>query len=312
MSTRSSIRSNAPWLLAAAMLVGACQACATGADPATPPARTYRKEYADFQAKPPAAREHLKKIDRGLAEEDTESQLRLLRLMQRYSDWLDALPPDQRQRIDGAASTEERLARIAEVREEQWIATLPRADRVRLAEAKSRSDAEYRGLIDEIRKESQAREAEWLASRTVAMNPFDLMRRQIKSLRDQIAKSLDDESERAQLDRELQDLPPWKQLPVLIQLAEKKKIRVPSNLRDVRIPADAPPMVETGKLMQFLSRPENKALSDEFFNTRRADATERLEVLLKVQRLYWEAHPDELKNRDDHDQRVRTRRDRRP
>lgn len=299
------MRTRALALLTVGMAL-ALPAMAWGEDPeqAPPVKKTYRKEYTEFLAKPSEVREHLRKMDQALREEDSESQLRLLRLMQRYSDWLDRLTPEQRQRIEDAKTTQERIARIAEIREEQWIGDLPKAERERVAQAKAKSTDEYRKVVDDVKKENQARDAEWLAARNEPRGSVDIFRRQVGEFRKQVLDSIDNERERAVFLSEVNPLPPWKQLAILRHKAEANKVAIPPVLRDIQIPSDVPPMVDRVKLQEFLSRPENEALAREF---RTRQSGDWLKVYFEVQRKYWEQHPNELRTLQEHDKNVRKR-----
>ncbi len=85
-----------------------------------------RRDLRTYWKLPKAKREHLRQLDQELHQLDAKTQEHLWRVAERYRDWLEKLSPEQRQEIDSAADGHERLARIQEIRQRQWIEKLPR------------------------------------------------------------------------------------------------------------------------------------------------------------------------------------------
>ena len=78
-----------------------------------------------FWKLPRAKREHLRQLDQELHQLDVKTQKRLWTVAERYRAWLEKLAYDQRQAIETAPDSQERLTRIREIRQQQWIEKLP-------------------------------------------------------------------------------------------------------------------------------------------------------------------------------------------
>jgi hypothetical protein len=78
--------------------------------------------------------------------------------MERYAAWLARLPEEQRKKIEQAPDTKARLELIRRLREEQWVATLPKAHRERMAKLQG---AERHKLVAKLRREEQTWRAKW-------------------------------------------------------------------------------------------------------------------------------------------------------
>ena len=117
-----------------------------------------KRDYKAFQELPAEKRERLRDLDRDLREEDSNTQARLRRALQRFVAWLDRLPEEERARVDAATDSNDRLRIVKDLREREWIAHLPRADqdRIRVAPADQRPK-----LIADLRLEEANRHREW-------------------------------------------------------------------------------------------------------------------------------------------------------
>src|SRR5207247_1084476 len=103
-------------------------------------------------------RERIRELDRDLREEDLTTQAHLLRVLDRYSTWLERLADDDRARVEAASDSGERLRVVKELREREWIAHLARADQDRIRHA----GADERGkIIDELRNDERSRRRKW-------------------------------------------------------------------------------------------------------------------------------------------------------
>jgi hypothetical protein len=80
--------------------------------------------------------EALRKLDRDFQDETPGMRDRLQRAMRRYVDWLEQLPEAERQAIDKAPDRKTKLQRIREIREQQWVRRLPKAQQEQLASVK--------------------------------------------------------------------------------------------------------------------------------------------------------------------------------
>jgi len=118
-----------------------------------------RSQFAALQNLPPGRQQQLRDLDRDLHALDAESQERLGRVLAKYNHWLAQLPTDDRKRITDAATAYERLKIIEEIKDHEWIETLPKAYRDRYA--KTEKDAERRRLIENWRADERERREEW-------------------------------------------------------------------------------------------------------------------------------------------------------
>ena len=121
-----------------------------------------RRQLARFQALPPARQEQIRELDRQLHELDEPTRDRLFRVMEEYADWLDRLPEADRQRVKSAADANERLRVVRDLREKEWLKSLPKTYREQYAAAKP---AEQARLVEKWRLEEQERREEWVIAR---------------------------------------------------------------------------------------------------------------------------------------------------
>src|SRR5438093_9751536 len=64
-----------------------------------------RRDYRAFIALPAEKRERIRELDRDLREEDLTTQAHLLRVLDRYSAWLERLADDDRARVEAASDS---------------------------------------------------------------------------------------------------------------------------------------------------------------------------------------------------------------
>ncbi len=121
------------------------------------------RELDAFLALSPERQEQMRKLDQELHRKDAAHE-RLLRVMQRYVRWLEHLPPEQRKHIEQAPNSQERLRRIKEIREREWIQTLPKAVREEIQQAKGK---QREALIQKYRQQERQRRQEWQAGEKV-------------------------------------------------------------------------------------------------------------------------------------------------
>jgi hypothetical protein len=113
-----------------------------------------------FQSLPVDQQERMRELDRQLSAQDSRTRQKLMRALERYAAWLDRLPPADRKYIENANNSKERLRRIREVRDKQWVQTLPKAVREEIMRAKGKERTE---LIQKYRQEEKKRRQEWEA-----------------------------------------------------------------------------------------------------------------------------------------------------
>jgi hypothetical protein len=113
-----------------------------------------RHSLEDFLSLAPARQEAMRELDRELREEDSATSARLFGVLDRYIDWLNQLPNEDRQAIQKCGSDAERLHLIRQIRNREWILLQPRAVQ---EELKRLPPVEQAARIVQLRK----REAEF-------------------------------------------------------------------------------------------------------------------------------------------------------
>ncbi len=117
-----------------------------------------QRDLRAFWALPPARRRQMRQLDQDLQHADAKARKRLWAVLERYHAWLEALPEAERQRVESAASADERLRVIREIRERQWVDRLP----LKVREELEQLPPERRpAQIALLRKEEQRHRREW-------------------------------------------------------------------------------------------------------------------------------------------------------
>jgi hypothetical protein len=195
--------------------------------------RRPRRDAAALRSLPAETQKRIRQLDRDLHKEDPEMRTQLFRAMQRYAEWLERLPPEDRRLVEEAKSPQEKVQRIREIREQQWIATLPKADRDRLAAAKA--GPERQELIARIRKRESDRDLEGQLLQ-VRLEDQQEIRRWLKTempkWRDElIGKLTPSERERLKVAETKKPVP----VRLLVELAEKHDVPVPAPLQKLKL-----------------------------------------------------------------------------
>ncbi|HEY8504288.1 MAG TPA: hypothetical protein VIL46_06870 [Gemmataceae bacterium] len=115
------------------------------------------RQLALFQSLPPERQEQIRSLHRELHALPPAERDRLLQVLARYADWVEALPPGERRRVTEAPPGQ-RLEVVRQLREEQWVRAQPEGRRQRLAAAPPQ---ERRELIDRWRREDRQWREEW-------------------------------------------------------------------------------------------------------------------------------------------------------
>lgn len=128
-----------------------------------------RRQYAWFQSQTPARQQQLRKLHADFQALPPDEQARLTKVMQAYNAWL-ARPDVDRQRVLDAPDGAARLGVVRELREQEWVRSLPQPYR----EEYARLDGEARRQrVQEWRAEEADRREEWdLAQKHWANNPL--------------------------------------------------------------------------------------------------------------------------------------------
>jgi hypothetical protein len=121
-----------------------------------------------FQSLPADQQERMRQLDKQLSAQNAAINKKLMKVLERYVNWLEKLPETDRKFIEDASNSKERLQRIRQVREKQWIQTLPKAVREEIMHAKG---AERQALIKKYRQEEKKRRQEWDAAMKRGLPP---------------------------------------------------------------------------------------------------------------------------------------------
>jgi hypothetical protein len=116
-----------------------------------------QRDLQTFQNLPAERQERLRRLDRDLHRKDA-SGARLARVMQRYTNWLERLSPEKRQKIEQAADGRDRLRLIREFREQEW---LPKQV---WEELQKKPPRERAAEIRRLRHQEHERRADWIVT----------------------------------------------------------------------------------------------------------------------------------------------------
>lgn len=105
-----------------------------------PSSSTFAQLVEDFRRLPPNRQAALRELDRELFAQDPAEREYLLRILEAYALWLSRLRPEQRRPILSADDATLRLQRVRELREQQWLESLPaeQQERIRSLSTKER------------------------------------------------------------------------------------------------------------------------------------------------------------------------------
>ncbi len=116
-----------------------------------------RRDLRAFYALPRERQEKLRRLDKAMHEGGPREQERRWAVVARYVAWLERLPEPDRQRVLGAGGPDARLAIVREIRDRQWIDSLPEKSKLR-AGLRKLSPAERAPFVAlERRKERERR-----------------------------------------------------------------------------------------------------------------------------------------------------------
>lgn len=124
-----------------------------------------REAYQAFQALPEQRRAAIIKLDADIHEFSAKKLERYFNMLERYADWLERLKsedPKAYQEIKNASDASARIALIKERRDQEWMASQPRA--VREAYGKLRGDARAAFVI-KLRTEEREKHENWLLAK---------------------------------------------------------------------------------------------------------------------------------------------------
>lgn len=197
-----------------------------------------RKQYAFFQSLRPSRQEQLRKLDADFHNLDRETQERLSKVLDRYNWWLSQLSPEDRRRVTAAETPSERLKIVREIRNREWIESLPEAYRMEYEDALAKSGrGRAMELIDKWRDEQRKRRDDWLRETWLEGQSAEQAKPKIpewlqsdeviralneylKNLKTQIPASQRDRLEIYQ-DQKLQDIEWLRYLRLVVDLADR-------------------------------------------------------------------------------------------
>lgn len=96
------------------------------------PISTFEALTSAFKGLPPKRRHELRELDKQLYSHDTPIRDRLIRVLEAYTVWLDNLPDSERRGVLSAPTPLVRLGVIRDIRERQWLNSLPPAQQAKL------------------------------------------------------------------------------------------------------------------------------------------------------------------------------------
>lgn len=272
-------------VLTGVLAAGLCWAAQEQEAPHSP--RKWLREAAAFKALPPESQRRIRLLDRELNQEESENRDRYFQLLQRYNDWLEGLSAEERRSIDELPTNEARIKRIRELKEQQWIASLPKADRDQILDPRLTKEERQKRVTLARERERQA-DTDWqMALARLDEQRADTFRPELQQWKRQILAKLKPE-ERDAKEQEWRKLRPPALRMALYEEALKLDVPVPETLRPY-------PPVDPARLRVFLS--ENPQLRREF-EARLLDSEKRETAMQELYRHFWAKHQDELRNRD--------------
>src|SRR5438552_8764871 len=114
-----------------------------------------KANLALFRHLSPQVRDLVRELVRALhQDEDAAARARLWAVMERYASWLSRLPAEERDKIEAVPAGPERIARVRDMLERQWLNGLPYAYRQQLAGTPADQQT---ALLEKWRAEDRAR-----------------------------------------------------------------------------------------------------------------------------------------------------------
>lgn len=146
------------WASLAIAIIVVAQATARDT-PIDPDDKAYlRRQFAWFQSLQPNRQQQLRQLNQEFNSLEPDERIRLTRVLQRYNAWLAKLPEGDRQRVVLADTPKQRLAAVLDLKEREWIASLPKVYRDEYALLDDKGKLQR---IKEWRAEENDRKEEW-------------------------------------------------------------------------------------------------------------------------------------------------------
>jgi hypothetical protein len=276
-----------------ALTIGLVLVGMTAADAPRAAKEDWRQNYEAFRKLPATTQERIRSVDRELHEEDPLTRERLIRVMERYVEWLETLTPQERASLEQMTAPDAKARRVRELREGQWVKTLSEADRRRVDEARKIGPEERAKAIADIKERDRQIQLEWDLAVTEASQNQEKLQQEIARWQKEVRavllkKDLNEENKRlTEASKKGRPI----QLIHLAELSEQHGIAVPPMLQ--RSPMVYPP-VPRERIMEFL-RTELTLPQREQYERRFQDSGQREQAYADLLKLYWQKHPAELK-----------------
>jgi hypothetical protein len=255
-------------------------------------------DWAAFQELPAAKRQQLVRFVGEWRELEPATRDRLRKVLLRYTDWLDRLTPEERRSVLEAPDRKTRLKRIRDLREKQWLATLPAPDR---AAVPAEEGPERRQRIQDLRRRAQQRDLAWHLALLRSDDQHEFNAQVTLWTRDLLAPPprglRPDDRRRLKEIRDDKDKPPLADLQFLRRVSPSYGLPVPPLVERRLAGLDDYPAVPAPRLVEFLNHwveKEEEAVRKDFENRLLGDAEQREQALAELTRLYWRYHPEEL------------------
>jgi hypothetical protein len=118
-----------------------------------------RQQWAVFNSLSPLRQKQIRELDAQIHESDEATQKQYRKVMENYLVWLDRLPESERKKLS-VMTAEDKLILIKQIRQREWIDSLPKAYRDRFQAAKDNLE-ERRKLIEQWKEEQILMEDDW-------------------------------------------------------------------------------------------------------------------------------------------------------
>jgi hypothetical protein len=252
-----------------------------------------RHNLEEFLQLPPARQEALRQLDRDLREEDSATSAKLLGVLDRYVDWLNQLPEEDRQAVLKANSDTERLQQIKQIRNREWILRQPKNVQEDL---KRLQPVEQAARIAQLRKREAEFRRQWELANLYS-DQFGKFRNQPDKFNDDlrffIKVSLEPMLSAEEKQQLAQVKDKWPQFEMkLVALVDKHPIYLPGPTTGIRTFKELPesvrkafrglekapfPLAAEGRWPDYA-----EAVSKSFRNRKGADLPEQLGVCLSA------------------------------
>lgn len=123
-----------------------------------PPPASWEDLLNEYKRLPPSRQLALQELDRELFAQEPADREYLLQILEAYAFWLSKLSEKQRNGILGAPDAAQRLQKIRELREQQWLESLPTEQQKRL---RTLSTPERIELVRRLKRHESDRREAW-------------------------------------------------------------------------------------------------------------------------------------------------------